>query len=152
MAGEEYRFSLSVIFQISFKFAAAYKNIHLDSGIPNSLAFLAEVTTKAEDWLTSWKKYWAPELVGNHFLILPCWMNLNEKFRDKKIIKIDPFSGFSGSALKNRYFFRLFWILEIALRQPWRPGHNLTCSNTIIREAIHFCINDTDVDQGSRSA
>jgi len=45
---------------------------------------------KEEDWLTSWKKYWAPELVGNHLLILPCWMNLNEKFKDKKIIKIDP--------------------------------------------------------------
>ena len=43
-----------------------------------------------EDWLTSWKKYWAPELVGNHFLILPCWINLSEKFKDKKIIKIDP--------------------------------------------------------------
>ena len=27
---------------------------------------------KEEDWLTSWKKYWAPELVGNHLLILPC--------------------------------------------------------------------------------
>jgi len=21
-----------------------------------------------EDWLTSWKKYWAPELIGNNFL------------------------------------------------------------------------------------
>ena len=31
---------------------------------------------KEEDWLTSWKKYWAPELVGNHFLILPCWIDL----------------------------------------------------------------------------
>jgi len=40
---------------------------------------------KEEDWLTSWKKYWAPELVGNHLLILPCWMNLNEKFKDKKV-------------------------------------------------------------------
>jgi len=40
---------------------------------------------KEEDWLTSWKKYWAPELVGNHFLILPCWINLDEKFKDKKI-------------------------------------------------------------------
>ena len=26
---------------------------------------------KEEDWLTSWKKYWAPELVGNDFLKLP---------------------------------------------------------------------------------
>ncbi len=49
---------------------------------------------KEEDWLTSWKKYWAPELVGNHLLILPCWMNPNEKFKDKKIIKIDPGAAF----------------------------------------------------------
>ena len=49
---------------------------------------------KEEDWLTSWKKYWAPELVGNHFLILPCWINPNEKFKDKKIIKIDPGAAF----------------------------------------------------------
>jgi len=49
---------------------------------------------KEEDWLTSWKKYWAPELVGKHFLILPCWINLNEKFKDKKIIKIDPGAAF----------------------------------------------------------
>ncbi len=49
---------------------------------------------KEEDWLTSWKKYWAPELVGNHFLILPCWINLNKKFKDKKIIKIDPGAAF----------------------------------------------------------
>jgi len=49
---------------------------------------------KQEDWLTSWKKYWAPELVGNHFLILPCWINLDEKFKDKKIIKIDPGAAF----------------------------------------------------------
>ena len=25
---------------------------------------------KEEDWLTSWKKYWGPQLVGNHLLIL----------------------------------------------------------------------------------
>ena len=49
---------------------------------------------KEEDWLTSWKKYWAPELVGKHFLILPCWIDLNEKFKDKKIIKIDPGAAF----------------------------------------------------------
>jgi len=39
---------------------------------------------KEEDWLTSWKKYWKPELVGNNFLILPCWINLNEKFKISK--------------------------------------------------------------------
>jgi len=47
--------------------------------------FFAWSNIKEEDWLTSWKKYWAPELVGNHFLILPCWINLNEKLKDKKI-------------------------------------------------------------------
>ncbi len=58
---------------------------------------------KDEDWLTSWKKYWKPELVGNHFLILPCWMNLNEKFKDKKIIKIDPGAAFGTGSHPSTY-------------------------------------------------
>jgi ribosomal protein L11 methyltransferase len=58
---------------------------------------------KEEDWLTSWKKYWAPELVGNHFLILPCWINLNEKFKDKKIIKIDPGAAFGTGSHPSTY-------------------------------------------------
>ncbi len=60
-------------------------------------------TIKDEDWLTSWKKYWAPELVGNHLLILPCWMNLNEKFKDKKIIKIDPGAAFGTGSHPSTY-------------------------------------------------
>ena len=56
-----------------------------------------------EDWLTSWKKYWAPELVGNQLLILPCWMNLNEKFKDKKIIKIDPGAAFGTGSHPSTY-------------------------------------------------
>ncbi len=58
---------------------------------------------KEEDWLTSWKKYWAPELVGNHLLILPCWMNLNEKFKDRKIIKIDPGAAFGTGSHPSTY-------------------------------------------------
>jgi len=58
---------------------------------------------KEEDWLTSWKKYWAPELVGNHFLILPSWINLNEKFKDKKIIKIDPGAAFGTGSHPSTY-------------------------------------------------
>ena len=58
---------------------------------------------KEEDWLTSWKKYWAPELVGNHFLILPCWINLNEKFKDKQIIKIDPGAAFGTGSHPSTY-------------------------------------------------
>ena len=58
---------------------------------------------KEEDWLTSWKKYWAPELVGNHFLVLPCWINLNEKFKDKQIIKIDPGAAFGTGSHPSTY-------------------------------------------------
>ena len=58
---------------------------------------------KEEDWLTSWKKYWAPQLVGNHFLILPCWINLNEKFKDKQIIKIDPGAAFGTGSHPSTY-------------------------------------------------
>ncbi len=58
---------------------------------------------KEEDWLTSWKKYWAPQLVGNHFLILPCWMSLNEKFKDKQIIKIDPGAAFGTGSHPSTY-------------------------------------------------
>ncbi len=58
---------------------------------------------KEEDWLTSWKKYWAPELVGNHLLILPCWMNQNAKFKDKKIIKIDPGAAFGTGSHPSTY-------------------------------------------------
>ena len=58
---------------------------------------------KEEDWLTSWKKYWGPELIGNHFLILPCWINLNEKFKDKQIIKIDPGAAFGTGSHPSTY-------------------------------------------------
>ena len=47
-----------------------------------------------QDWLESWKKYWAPELVGNNLLILPCWLDIDDKYRNKKIIKIDPGAAF----------------------------------------------------------
>jgi len=58
---------------------------------------------KEEDWLTSWKKYWAPELVGNNFLILPCWINLSEKYSDKQIIKIDPGAAFGTGSHPSTY-------------------------------------------------
>ena len=58
---------------------------------------------KEEDWLLSWKKYWAPELVGNDFLILPCWINLNGKFKNKRIIKIDPGAAFGNGSHPSTY-------------------------------------------------
>jgi len=58
---------------------------------------------KEEDWLTSWKKYWTPEIVGNHFLILPCWINLPQKYKDKQIIKIDPGAAFGTGSHPSTY-------------------------------------------------
>ena len=58
---------------------------------------------KEEDWLTSWKKYWAPELVGINLLILPCWININEKFKGKQIIKIDPGAAFGTGSHPSTY-------------------------------------------------
>ena len=69
---------------------------------PNNKFFECSII-KEEDWLTSWKKYWAPDLVGNHLLILPCWMNLHEKFKDKKIIKIDPGAAFGTGSHPSTY-------------------------------------------------
>jgi len=56
-----------------------------------------------EDWLTSWKKYWGPEVVGNNLLILPFWINLDEKFKNKKIIKIDPGAAFGTGSHPSTY-------------------------------------------------
>jgi len=56
-----------------------------------------------EDWLTSWKKYWGPELVGNNLLILPCWINPHENFKDKKIIRIDPGAAFGTGSHPTTY-------------------------------------------------
>ncbi len=74
----------------------------LNINVPNNQFFEWSII-KEEDWLTSWKKYWAPELVGNNFLILPCWLNLNEKFKDKKIIKIDPGAAFGTGSHPSTY-------------------------------------------------
>jgi len=47
-----------------------------------------------EDWISSWKKYWVPELVGDNLLVLPCWLELPEEYKNKKVIKIDPGAAF----------------------------------------------------------
>ena len=47
-----------------------------------------------EDWVSSWKKYWGPELVGDKLLVLPFWLQLPKKYKNKKVIKIDPGAAF----------------------------------------------------------
>ena len=47
-----------------------------------------------EDWESSWKKYWRPEIIGNELLILPCWLELPKEHKNKKVIKINPGAAF----------------------------------------------------------
>lgn len=42
-----------------------------------------------EDWASSWKQHWAPEEVGDRFLINPAWLPLPEQ-TDRVVIKLDP--------------------------------------------------------------
>ena len=47
-----------------------------------------------EDWVSSWKKFWGPELVGDKLLILPCWLELPKEYQNRKVVKIDPGAAF----------------------------------------------------------
>ncbi len=47
-----------------------------------------------EDWVSSWKKYWGPELFGDNLLVLPCWLELPKEYKNRKVIKIDPGAAF----------------------------------------------------------
>ncbi len=56
-----------------------------------------------EDWISSWKKYWGPELVGDNLLVLPCWLELPEQYKNKKVIKIDPGAAFGTGSHPTTY-------------------------------------------------
>ena len=49
---------------------------------------------REENWLESWKKFWGLSLIGNNWLILPCWMKLPKQYTNKTVIKIDPGAAF----------------------------------------------------------
>ena len=58
---------------------------------------------KDEDWSLSWKKNWKPDPVGKSILILPAWLDVPEKFLERKIIRLDPMSAFgTGSHPSTR--------------------------------------------------
>ena len=61
------------------------------------------IQVKDEDWSLSWKKNWKPDPVGKSILILPAWLDVPEKFLDRKIIRLDPGSAFgTGSHPSTR--------------------------------------------------
>ena len=49
---------------------------------------------KEDDWLNNWKNFWEFELVGQNFLVLPCWIDLPSQYNKKVVIKIDPGAAF----------------------------------------------------------
>ena len=58
---------------------------------------------KDEDWSLSWKKNWEPDPIGRKILILPAWLDVPEKFLERKIIRLDPGSAFgTGSHPSTR--------------------------------------------------
>jgi ribosomal protein L11 methyltransferase len=42
-----------------------------------------------EDWATAWKQYWAPQEIGDRFLILPAWLPEPES-GDRLIMHLEP--------------------------------------------------------------
>ncbi|WP_269606740.1 50S ribosomal protein L11 methyltransferase [Prochlorococcus marinus] len=61
------------------------------------------ILVKDEDWSLSWKKNWKPDPVGQSILILPAWLDVPEKFSERKIILLDPGSAFgTGSHPSTR--------------------------------------------------
>jgi len=49
---------------------------------------------KEEDWLNTWKNFWEFELIGQNFLVLPCWIDLPSQYDQKVVLKIDPGAAF----------------------------------------------------------
>jgi len=61
------------------------------------------IEVKDEDWSLSWKKSWKPDPIGKLILILPAWLDVPEKFLERKIIRLDPGSAFgTGSHPSTR--------------------------------------------------
>ena len=61
------------------------------------------IQLKEEDWSLTWKKNWKPDPVGKGILILPAWLDVPEKFIERKIVRLDPGSAFgTGSHPSTR--------------------------------------------------
>ena len=56
-----------------------------------------------EDWSSIWKRSWKPDPIGKSILILPAWLDVPERFLERKIIRLDPGSAFgTGSHPSTR--------------------------------------------------
>ncbi len=61
------------------------------------------ILVKDEDWSLSWKKRWKPDPIGKSILILPAWLDVPEKYLERKIVHLDPGCAFgTGSHPSTR--------------------------------------------------
>ncbi len=48
-----------------------------------------------EDWASSWKQYWEPQVIGDRFLICPAWLDSEAEAREGRLtIRLDPGAAF----------------------------------------------------------
>ncbi|MEW6491286.1 MAG: 50S ribosomal protein L11 methyltransferase [Cyanobacteriota bacterium] len=46
-----------------------------------------------EDWSSSWKQYWEPQEIGDHFLIYPAWLPVPNQ-SERLLLRLDPGAAF----------------------------------------------------------
>ena len=46
-----------------------------------------------EDWASSWKQYWEPQKIGDHFLIYPAWLEPPTDLK-RTLMRLDPGAAF----------------------------------------------------------
>lgn len=56
-----------------------------------------------EDWANNWKKYYHQVPVGDKLLIKPSWEDLEDEFKDRLIVEIDPGMAFGTGTHETTY-------------------------------------------------
>lgn len=56
-----------------------------------------------EDWANNWKKYYHQVPVGSTLLIKPSWEELEEEFKNRKVVEIDPGMAFGTGTHETTY-------------------------------------------------
>lgn len=56
-----------------------------------------------EDWANNWKKYYHQVPIGDKLLIKPSWEDLEDEFKDRLIVEIDPGMAFGTGTHETTY-------------------------------------------------
>jgi ribosomal protein L11 methyltransferase len=77
-----------------------------------------------EDWSSSWKQYWAPQLIGDRLLINPAWLEV-PKDTERIVLQLDPGVAFGTGTHPTTQL-----CLE-ALEMRLQPGTNLSIQDSV---------------------